>query len=212
MNNRDIAGFVQRAGRRLKSVHISQSLQKALLIGLTAAVLLLFLSRLFMLPYYEFYAYAAGALALLVWLAFSIRNLPDQHQAVTELDRFTPHNQLLTAWQTEGTGELATALVNKTAEMLPHSYQLFKQEPRQWLLGKWLLASLAGAVFLSLLLLFPSTLQQEAKDAEKERDLISQIEKQVAKIEKEAKSEPLKKRNEGIAKTSGGKQKRPKRR
>lgn len=198
MNSRSIVQYVAKTSRYLKLLHISKAFQKALLIGLVAAAVMLIVSRLFILPYYEIYAYGAGALFFIAWIGTSIYKLPKRQQAVQMLDGFTPHNQLLTVWQSAEDNALTEALVKKTEEIVPYSYQLFKKEPKKWILGKWLAASLLVAVMLVFLSIFPSTLQQQAKEVEEERELIEKIKEKVAETEKKATVKQVKKELEEL--------------
>src|SRR5690554_3110827 len=128
MNNRELVRYVKKTAMRLKLVHMTRALQIAVFLGLLSALLLVVISRLFVLPYYEFYAYAAGSIFLLVGLLFSYKNMPNIGQAVEQLDRFTPHNLLLTSWKIKEQNELTEALTKQTAEVIPFSYQLFRKE------------------------------------------------------------------------------------
>lgn len=201
MNNRDIVRFVNKTGTRLKLVVISQALQQAVFLGLAAGIIMLLISRLFVLPYYEFYSYAAAVILVALWLGLAIRKLPGRHAAVQELDRFTPHNQLLTVWQMGEAGGLGTDLTGKTAEILPYSFKLFQKEPKQWLQVKWLIASFAALLILSLLLVFPSTSQQQAKDIEQEQAVIEKLVEKVEEAEKQSKEERVKDELRELAET-----------
>ena len=178
MNNRDIHKYVKKTDKLLKMLHFSRTLQSALVAGLVLAVALLLVSRLFVLPYYEFYAYAAGFFAVGSWLLLSFKNLPNLQQAVQELDRFTPHNQLLTVWRLTEKNPLTEELTKKTAQTVPFSYQLFRKERKAWLRPKWLIGTVVSATLMVLLLIFPSNLQNQANDVEKELELVEDIKKE----------------------------------
>lgn len=193
MDNREIRHYVRKTNRLLKLVHMGRALQHALFVGLLSSVLLLLVSRLFVLPYYEFYAYAAGVLTLGSWLLLSFRNLPRISDAVHELDRFTPHNELLTIWQLPGENNLVQELTKKTAAFLPESYVLFKREPRHWLLGKWLAGSVLAFLALLWLVMFPGLTQQQAQEIEQERELVDEIGETAKDIEEQAETEQVKK-------------------
>ena len=172
MNNRDIQKYVKKTARLLKILHLSRSFQFAFFVGLVSAAALLLVSRLFVLPYYEFYAYAAGIAAIASWILLTMKDLPNTPQAVQELDRFTPHNQLLTVWKMTEKNALAEELTNKTAQSIPYSYKLFCKERKAWLRPKWLIGSLVSGALMLLLLVFPSNLQNQANDAEEEMELV----------------------------------------
>ncbi|RNF40748.1 coiled-coil domain-containing protein [Planococcus salinus] len=192
MDNREIKRYIRKANRLLKLVHISRSLQQAIFFGLLAAVSLLVVSRLFVFPYYEFYAYIAGAAMLIVWLSVSFRTLPQIRDAVQRLDHFTPHNELLTVWKMNEESFLAKELTKKTAALIPMSYQLFKKEPKYWVLGKWLIGSTVLLLALTWLLMSPSSLQQEARQIERDRELIEDVVEKAKEIEEQAKTEKVK--------------------
>ncbi|EMF46486.1 hypothetical protein B481_2252 [Planococcus halocryophilus Or1] len=198
MNNRDIRNYVKKVERILKMLHIGRSFQFAFFTGLMLAVALLFVSRLFVLPYYEFYAYAAGTTVLIGWLLLSLKGLPTVQQAVQELDRFTPHNQLLTVWKLTEHNKLAEELTSKTAQTIPYSYQLFRKERKVWLRPKWLIGAVISAALMLLLLVFPSNLQNQANDVEKELELVEELKKEIDDIKKQAESEMVKKEVEAL--------------
>ena len=201
MDNRDIHRYVRKTERLLKTLYFSRSFQFALFAGLVSVTALLLISRLFMLPYYEFYAYAAGLASAISCILLSLKDLPNTQQAVQELDRFTPHNQLLTVWKLTGKNALTEELTNKTAQTIPYSYQLFRKERKAWLRPKWLIGAVMSGALMLLLLVFPSSLQNQANDAEKEIELVEDIKKEIDKIEKQAETETVKKELDALKAT-----------
>lgn len=198
MDSRKIAVFIRKANRRLKLQFIMKQLQIAVSLGLASALLIIVISRLFIFPYYGFYAYFAAALAMLGLLLIAIRQLPRRQQAINELDRFTPHNQLLTLSQIPKGNRLADDLAKRTEKEIHLSYQLFKKDKNDWFVPKWLLISLGLSVLLMISGLFPASTQLEAKDREQEQQLIEEMIEKVEKQKEEADSPNIKKELESL--------------
>src|SRR5690606_10093838 len=128
MDSHKITLFIKKANRRLKLQYLIRNLQIALCFGLVSALLIMVISRLSVCPYYEFYAYMAAALTMLTVMLAAISKIPRRQQAISELDQFTPHNQLLTLSQLPVGNLLADDLAKRTEKDIHLSYQLFKKE------------------------------------------------------------------------------------
>lgn len=198
MDSQKIALYIEKANRRLKLQYIVRTLQVAVCFGLTSALLIMVISRLSVFPYYEFYAYIAAALTILVVLLLTIPKIPRRQQAVSELDQFTPHNQLLTLTQIPISSGLADDLAKRTEKDLHLSYQLFKKEKNEWFSPKWLLAAVGLTILMALSGLFPASAQLEAKDHEREQELVEEMIEKVEKQKELADSPDVKKELESL--------------
>lgn len=182
MDSQKIILFIKKANRRLKLQYIVRILQIALCLGLAAALLITVIARLSVIPYYEFYSYIAAALTILIMVLLTIPKIPRRQQAISELDQFTPHNQLLTLSQIPVGSRLADDLANRTEKDIHLSYQLFKKEKNEWFSPKWLLTAVGLMILLALSGLFPASAQLEAKDHEQEQELVEEM---IEKVEKQ---------------------------
>ncbi|WP_033540913.1 hypothetical protein, partial [Planococcus sp. CAU13] len=198
MDSRKITEFIKKANRRLKLQHMGKTLQIALCSGLAAALLVLVISRLFVFPYYGFYVYAAAGLGVFIHWLWNIRAIPRRKQAITELDKYTPHNQLLTLSQLPHGNHLAADLAARIEKEIHISYQLFKKEKNEWFLPKWLLTSIVLAILLIISGLFPASTQLEAKEHEQEQELIEEMIEKVEQQKEQAKSPVVKKEMENL--------------
>lgn len=198
MDNRKIRDFIHKADRRLKLLYLVKMLQISLCFGLAAALLLLGISRLFIFPYYGFYAYLVSAGTIFaIWL-WSIRKLPRKEQSIAELDAYTPHNQLLTLSQLPAENELAADLAAKTEKEIHLSYQLFSKDRNDWFSPKLLMVSLGLIILLILSSLLPAATQLEAKEQEQEDRLIEEIVEKVGKQKQLAKTPLVRKELESL--------------
>ncbi|HSJ37259.1 MAG TPA: hypothetical protein VK945_03475 [Planococcus sp. (in: firmicutes)] len=198
MDSRKTAHFINKANRRLKLQFLAKTLQMALGIGVAAALLLTVISRLFIFPYYGFYAYAAAALTIAAVLLMGIRKLPRRQQAIKELDHFTPHNQLLTLSQIPSGNPLADDLANHIEKDIHLSYQLFKKEKNDWFSAKWLLVSLGLSILLLISGLLPASTQLAAIDREQEREIIEEMIETVENHKEQTQSPIVKKELESL--------------
>lgn len=175
MDSLKTATFIKKANRRLQLQYMAKTLQIALGLGLAAALLVTVISRLSIIPYYGFYAYAAAALMIAAVVLMGIGKLPRRQQAIRELDHFTPHNRLLTLSQIPAGSPLADDLAARTDKEIHLSYQLFRKENSDWFSVKWLLFSLLVSIVLLVSGLFPASTQLAAKDLELEQELVEEI-------------------------------------
>lgn len=175
MDSRKITQFINRANRRLKLQHLAGAFQIALSLGLAVALGVIIISRLSVFPYYGFYAYGAAFLIMGIFMLLALVKLPRRQQAITRLDQFTPHNQLLTLSQIPAGNGLRDNLESKVEKDIHLSYQFFKKNTEKWLQGKWLLISLAMTVLLLISGLFPAAAQLSAKEKEQEMEIIEEI-------------------------------------
>lgn len=200
MDSQKITLFIKKANRRLKLQYLIRILQIALCFGLASALLIMVVSRLSVFPYYEFYAYIAAALTMLTVVLATISKIPRRQQAISELDQFTPHNQLLTLSQLPLGNHLAGDLAKRTEKDIHLSYRLFKEKKDEWFSPKWLLAIFSLLILLVISGLFPASAQLEAKDLEREQELVEEMIEKVEKQKELADSPELKQDLESLEK------------
>lgn len=193
MDSRKITGFINKASRRLKLQHLAGAFQIALSLGLAAALGIIVISRLSVFPYYGFYAYVAGFSIMVLFMLAAIVRLPRRHQAITRLDEFTPHNQLLTLSQIPAGNGLTDQLSAKVEKDIHLSYGLFKNYTRKWLQGKWLLISLGLAVLLVISGLFPAAAQLSAMEKEREMEIVEEMIETIENLIEQSESQVVKK-------------------
>ncbi|MCM3610666.1 hypothetical protein M4S82_05335 [Planococcus sp. MERTA32b] len=198
MDSHKITLFIKKANRRLKLQYLIRNLQIALCFGLASALLIMVISRLSVFPYYEFYAYIAAALTMLTVMLAAISKIPRRQQAISELDQFTPNNQLLTLSQLPVGNLLADDLAKRTEKDIHLSYQLFKKEKNEWLSPRFLLAAVSLLVLAMISGLFPASAQLEAKDDEREQELVEEMVEKVEKQKELADSPEIKKELESL--------------
>lgn len=203
MDSQKITLFIDKANRRLKLQYLIRIVQIALCFGLASALLIMVISRLSVFPYYEFYAYTAGAFTMLTVILATITKIPRRQQAVSELDLFTPHNQLLTLSQMPVDNRLAEDLAKRTEKDIHLSYQLFKKEKNEWFSTKWLLAAVSLLILVAISGLFPASAQLEAKDQEREQELVEEMIEKVEKQKELADSPEIKKELDSLEEKLG---------
>ena len=186
--------FVRKAQRSLNVEQLIPRIQYGILLALTLSTAILLVSRLFVFPYYRNVTWLAGvgvmvAVVFYIWLK-RVR----KREALHRLDDFYPNNELVAALSFQEDGNpLVQSLLKKAQKETPKAYHLFKKRKKELWKPKVLIGILLIGIVIGILSVFPSVTQTEALVVEKEQELIKDIKKEVAKLEKKTKSQEVKK-------------------
>ena len=112
--NRLFKKYVNAALVRLRVEKTVHRLQAGLFVASFSAVLILLISRMFVLPYYGRFAVVTACAVLIATLIISIYKRIQKAEAVRQLDNFIPENLLITAVSLkEDDSLLATAIIEE---------------------------------------------------------------------------------------------------
>ncbi|MET3575796.1 hypothetical protein ACFFIY_02710 [Bhargavaea ullalensis] len=151
--------------------------------GIWAAAALLLATRFFVLPGYLFYAAGTFTAVLAAVLIAGRQSVPGRKQALFALDRHVPDNLILAAGSLNGhSGPLEARLLEEAAGRADAALAGFRKEKRHWVERKTLFWAAAGLGVLLVSGLFPSSAQQEAKETELERSIVTSLQKQVHRL------------------------------
>lgn len=186
--------YIRRAQRSLNIEKMLPILQYGFLMALVCSSAILVVSRLFVFPYYRRIALILGLSTILLTLVVMLWKRVRRKEALTELDTYYPHNELVTALSfKEATNPLVLSLLQKAEEASVSAFQRFKRRKKQLWKVKALSGILVMVLFIGVLSIFPSATQQEAVTVEKEDKIINDLEKEVANLEEKAKTKEVKK-------------------
>lgn len=186
--------FVYKAKRNLNMEQMMPMLQVGVFIGLAFSAVILVLSRLFVFPYYRTVAVSVAIGVLLLTIVYIWWKRMKERDALHRLDAFYPHNELITALSfKDDRNPLVDALLTKAEEETPHAFQQFKGRKKELWKPKVLIGSLFVSILIGVLFIFPSATQQDALVYEKEQDVIQDLKKEVAKLEKKTETKEIKK-------------------
>lgn len=186
--------FVVRAKRSLTIEKSLPSLQYGLLLAAVVYTAILFISRLFVFPYYHNVAFFSSTSIMIMTIIYILVNRVKVHDALIRLDSFYPHNELVTALSFDDeTNPLVNSILQSAQKASKDSYAQFSQRKKQLLRPKALVSSLLLIIVMGLLYIFPSPTQTEAVVIEKENEVIDELEKEVAELEKKTMNEEIKK-------------------
>lgn len=186
--------FVNRAKRRLNIEKMVPAIQYGLLFALILCASILFVSRLFVFPYYDNVAVMTVVVVLMGTIFFIWWKRVKEKEALICLDAFYPHNELVTALSLKDkSNPLIETIVEKAETDAPKSFERFKMRKKDVWKPKILVGIMLTSIVIGVLSIFPSSTQQEALVIEKEKSIINDLQKEVAKMEKKAKTEEVKK-------------------
>lgn len=186
--------YIRRAKRSLNAEKMLPILQSGFLLALVLSSAILIVSRLFVFPYYGKIAVILGVAVLLVTFIVIVWQRVRPKEALTKLDAYYPHNELVTALSfKDNANPLVLSLLQKAEKESEPSFLQFKKRKKQLWKAKVLIGILLMVVFIGVLSMFPSITQQEAIMAEKENEIINDLENEVVELEKKATSKEVKK-------------------
>lgn len=186
--------FVNKAKRNLNMEQMIPMLQFGLFIGLAFSAVILVLSRLFVFPYYRAVAVSVAIGVLLLTIVYIWWKRIKEREALHKLDAFYPHNELVTALSfKDDENPLVNALVTKAKKETPQAFKQFKERKKELWKPKVLIGTLLVSIAIAVLFIFPSATQQDALVYEKEQDVIKDLKKEVAKLEKKTETKEVKK-------------------
>ena len=111
-----------------------------------------------------------------------------EKEALHTLDDYFSHNELVTALSFEDDKDpLVQSLLTKASENVEKAFADFKARKKNLLRPKALIGLFGTAVVLAILYMFPAASQIEAIEVEKEKAVIEDVKKEVAKLEKKQK-------------------------
>lgn len=174
---------------RLRLEKSVRQLQAGLFAAAATALLILAVSRLFVVAHYVKIAAIASAVVLIIAFIMLFLKRVQRIDAIRQLDAYMPDNLLLTALtvKKEET-HLAPALVQSAKLKVANAFELFQKREKQYVNLKMLVALGITSSLLAVLILFPSEAQQEAESIVKEKEIVEELKKDVKEL---AKQEPL---------------------
>ncbi|WP_413367047.1 hypothetical protein [Lysinibacillus sp. 3P01SB] len=179
---------------RLTFEGLLRNMQRGLLYAVLSACVILFVSRLFVVPYYTNAALGAGTIAFIAMIAKAFVNRTTKIEALHKLDAYYPYNELVTVLTSEnGENPLVQSLVKRAFDEKDQAFQRFKKRSKQLFLPKTMAFTACLSVFLIILLIFPAATQQEAKTIEDERAITKDMEERLDEFQKEELTELAKK-------------------
>ncbi len=191
--------FVRKARRRLALEHYIRMLQLALFYGFTTASAILFVSRLFVFPYYYRTSIIVGSTVFVAVFLYAFWKRPSKEVALHNLDAFFPDNLLITSVSfLQDQSSLIKELVTKAEQSATNAFEKFKQRDKQYFQPKWIIGFVIALSAMVILTAFPAATQLEALDIEKEQEVVKEIKKEVNQLEKKEQPESIKKELEEL--------------
>ncbi|GLC87655.1 hypothetical protein [Lysinibacillus piscis] len=191
-HRKQLRKYIQRAKRSLimeKSIPI---LQYGLFFALLASASILLVSRLFIWPYYRQIAIAMFAVGLVLTVIMMWWKRVRDKEACHVLDSFFPHNELVTALSFAQEHPLVQSLLLKAVQRMDMAFTSFKARKKHVFRPKACIGLFITMMVLGILYIFPATAQMEAIDVEKEKAVITDIKKDVTKLEQKAETKEVK--------------------
>ena len=168
---------------RLRIEKTFYTMQTGLFFGALCAMLLLLVSRLFVLPYYGRFAVVVALLVVVGTGVYSVYNRVKEEEAIRRLDSYVPHNLLMTALSIRPSDSpLAPVIIQDAETKVSKAFLGFKKRKKEILDFKMVSAFIVCCAFLVVLVSFPSEAQLEADAIEKEQEITEEMKKEVKKL------------------------------
>ncbi|HCG4536169.1 TPA: hypothetical protein NJY08_005022 [Salmonella enterica subsp. enterica serovar Typhi str. AG3] len=191
--------FIRRAKRSLNIEHSLPKLQYGVLIACFLSAAILLVSRLFVFPYYRNIAIYVGIGALIAVVLFLWWRRVRDKEAMHRLDSFYPHNELVTALSLgEESNPLVGSILQKAQKESSAAFERFKKREKLLWKQKVLIGIVVVVMAMGALSIFPSATQQQALVDEKEQEVIKDLEKEVAELQKKTDLKETKKQLEEL--------------
>jgi membrane protein CcdC involved in cytochrome C biogenesis len=185
--------FIQRAKNSLTFERSLPIAQYGLFLALLSSALLVFVSRLFVWPYYRQIALATFIIGILVTVVLIWWRRVKEKEALHALDHYFSHNELVTALSFKDDKDpLVQSLLTKAVQKSEKAFAEFKARKKNLFRTKAFVGLFVTAVVIAVLYMFPAATQIEAIEVEKEKAVIEDIKKEVAKLEKKAETKEVK--------------------
>ncbi|MEB2298339.1 hypothetical protein LAV72_01690 [Lysinibacillus xylanilyticus] len=192
-HRKQLRKYIQRAKKSLTVERSIPIAQYGLFLALLSSASLFLVSRLFVWPYYRQTALATFIVVILATVLFMWWKRVKEKAALHTLDDFFSHNELVTALSFEDDQEpLVQSLLTKAVENVEKAFADFKSRKKNVFRPKALIGLFGTAVLLAILYMFPAATQIEAIEVEKEKAVIEDVKKEVAKLEKTAETKEVK--------------------
>lgn len=180
--------------KQLFWLHFWKEIQ-LLLLGASIWLFGLYVSaRFFVFPFIDRY-FLIGAGIFLLISAFRIwKKRPAVKAAVLLFNQYIADDRVVVAFSfLDKDGEIEKLQLRDTIRHMKISEPIVLKRKKVWLYPKWATAFLIFAGVAILSSLFPNELMNEAKQAEKAKEIIDEVEKELAEKMEEAKEPQLKK-------------------
>ncbi|MDN4495434.1 hypothetical protein [Ureibacillus aquaedulcis] len=186
--------FIRRAKRSLNMEHSLPKLQYGILSALFLSAAILLVSRLFVFSYYRDATIYVGICTFMAAVVYIWWKRVRGKEALHRLDRFYPHNELVTALSLgDESNPLVGSIIQKAVEESPAAFEHFKKRERTLWKPKALVGIILMMIIIGALSIFPSATQQQALVIEKEKDVINDLEKEVAELQEKSETKETKK-------------------
>ena len=186
--------YVTRAKNSLAVEHYIRMLQAALFYGFSATAIILLVSRLFVLPYFLRTSILVGSSVFIGTFLYAFWKRQICIRGNAGRKRQFPVILLVSALAfLQEKSILAKGLIDKAEKNSENAFQLFKKRDKKYFQPKWITGFVLALAVVLFLYAFPAATQLEAKDLEKEKEIVKELKKEVSKLEKKELSKPVKK-------------------
>lgn len=196
-----IARAVQKARYSMMVEYFLKNSQRMIAYILLLAFIIMFVSRFFVLPFYQEMTIGIAAITFCMAAFYLWWKRPNKKQTLNALDDYFPDNLLRTVYSMEDLNSpLAQQLIIQTEKIAADAVDEYNKRKQNLWHTKSITASIALILGISLLSLFPSSSQQYANTVKEEKRITADMKKTVKDMEKRAETTETKKSMEGLRK------------
>ena len=168
---------------RLRIEKIIYTMQTGLFLAAFCAILLLLVSRLFVLPSYGRFTVLAAGIVLIGTAFYTFYHRVKREEAVRRLDSYVPNNLLLTALSIEKSdSSLAPVIIQEGEKIVEKAFLRFKKRKKAYINPKVVSAFIVCCACIVVLVTFPSEAQLEADTIEKEQQIVTEMTKEIQRL------------------------------
>lgn len=168
---------------RLRIEKMIYKMQTGLFLAAFCAILLLLVSRLFVLPSYGRFTVLAAGIVLIGAAFYTFYHRVKREEAVRRLDSYAPNNLLLTALSIEKSdSSLAPVIIQEGEKIVEKAFLRFKKRKKAYINPKVVSAFIVCCACIVVLVTFPSEAQLKADTIEKEQKIVTEMTKEVQQL------------------------------
>ena len=168
---------------RLRIEKIIYTMQTGLFLASFCAMLLLLVSRLFVLPYYGRFAVFTAGVMLVGTAFYSLYHRVKKEEAIRRLDSYVPNNLLLTALSIgQSDSALAPIIIQEAETKVSKAFLRFKKRKNTCINPMMVSVFIVCCAFIIVLVTFPSEAQLEADTIEKEQEIVAEMTKEIQQL------------------------------
>ena len=187
--NKQLRTIIKKAAIHLTIERSVYDLQRWVCGVLMVMVVLLIVSRVVVWAYYQPVMIAVALVLLCIAVVWQVVRRVRMQQALSILDMYYPHNELITSMSVQQPTALVATLQQRAIQQKDEAYAAFTKRPKRYVHKSALVGSAICIIFMTYSMLVPASTQQQARAIEQEQAIVKDMEEVIEALLPETTSE-----------------------